>query len=358
MPESEGTMIKEMIQEIVKGKDLSEEEMVGVMKEIMEGKATDAQIGAFITALRMKGETISEITGAAKVMRAKATPIRVLDAISMDRDEINIDQETIVDTCGTGGDGTHTFNVSTTTAFVVAGAGVKVAKHGNRSVSSQCGSADVLESLGVNLDVSPERVEECIKEIGIGFLYAPKLHSAMKYAIGPRREIGIRSVFNVLGPLTNPAGANVQVLGVYEPRLTSVLAQVLQRLGSRSALVVFGEGSFDEISIVGPTQVSELRDGAVRDYRIEPEDFGMSRASAFDIKGGDAKRNAAIVREILHGQQGPKRDIVLLNAGAALYAANKAPSIDEGIKMAAESVDTGMAAQKLEQLIAKTNLPA
>jgi anthranilate phosphoribosyltransferase len=311
-------MMKKMIQKVVKGEDLLEDEMVRVMDEIMEGKATDAQIGAFITALRMKGETIAEITGAAKVMRAKATPIRVLnDAVSMDRDEINVDQDTIVETCGTGG--------------------------------------DVLEALGVNLDVTPEVVEACIRSIGIGFLYAPKLHGAMKYAIGPRREIGIRSIFNVLGPLTNPARANVQVLGVYKPELTSLLAEVLRRLGSTSALVVYGEGSFDEISIVGPTRVSELRDGAIKDYRIEPEDFGMSRANISDIKGGDARRNAAIIREILDGRPGPRRDIVLLNAGAAFYAAGKAPDIREGIQVAAQSIDSGVAAQKLEQLIAQTN---
>jgi len=349
-------MIKEMIQKVVKGQDLSEEEMIAVMDEIMGGNATDAQIGSFLTALRMKGETISEITGAAKVMRAKATPISIQDsAISMDRDEINVDQETIVDTCGTGGDGTNTFNVSTTTAFVAAGGGLKVAKHGNRSVSSQCGSADVLEALGVNLEVTPRVVEESIRDIGIGFLYAPKLHGAMKYAIGPRREVGIRSVFNVLGPLTNPAGANVQVLGVYDSGLTSVLAEVLRRLGSTSALVVFGEGSFDEISIVGPTQVSELREGVIRNYSIEPEDFGMSRASVSDIKGGDAQENAAIVREVLDGRPGPRRDIVLLNAGAAFYAAGKATGMKEGIEMAAESIDSGMAAQKLAKLVEKTN---
>lgn len=349
-------MIKEMIQKIVKRQDLSEEEMVQVMNEIMEGRATDAQIGAFITALRMKGETIEEITGAAKVMRAKATPIRVSSGIvDLDRDEINIDRETIVDTCGTGGDGTNTFNVSTTTAFVVAGGGLKVAKHGNRSVSSQCGSADVLEALGVNLNVDPEVVEACVNEIGIGFLYAPKLHGAMKYAIGPRREIGIRSVFNVLGPLTNPAKANVQVLGVYDPALTTVLAQVLKRLGSTSALVVFGEGSLDEISVTGPTRVSELRDGTVRDYRIQPEDFGIKRAAISDIRGGDAKKNAAIVRDVLGGQPGAKRDMVLMNAGAAFYAASKVPDIQAGIRMAAEIIDSGKAIRKLEQLIARTN---
>jgi len=349
-------MIKDMIQKVVKGQDLSEDEMVSVMDEIMEGHATDAQIGAFITALRMKGETISEITGAARVMRAKATPIRVQDlGISIDRDEINVDQETVVDTCGTGGDGTNTFNVSTTTAFVAAGGGLKVAKHGNRSVSSQCGSADVLAALGVNLDVPPEVVEECIKTIGIGFLYAPKLHGAMKHAIGPRREVGIRSLFNVLGPLTNPAGANVQVLGVYDPGLTSVLAEVLRRLGSTSAMVVFGEGSFDEISIVGPTQVSELKNDTIKDYRVEPEEFGMVRARLSDIKGGDAQENAAIVREILKGQPSARRDMVLLNAGAAFYAAGKATDMAEGIKMAAVSIDSGVAAQKLDQLIEETN---
>jgi anthranilate phosphoribosyltransferase len=230
-----------------------------------------------------------------------------------------------------------------------------VAKHGNRSVSSQCGSADVLEALGVNLDVAPDCVEDCIRRIGIGFLFAPKLHGAMKYAIGPRREIGIRSVFNILGPLTNPAGANVQVLGVYDPELTSVLAEVLQRLGSASALVVFGEGSFDEISIVGPTQVSELRDGKIRNYKIEPEDFDMSRADVSEIKGGDSAKNAAIIRQILDGELGPRRDMVLLNAGATFYAAKKAPDISDGIKMAAESIDSGMAKQKLEQLIEMTN---
>lgn len=349
-------MIKEMIAKVVNREDLSEDEMVGVMDQIMDGKATEAQIGAFITALRMKGETIEEITGAARVMRAKATPIRVHGAVvDIDRDDINVDRETIVDTCGTGGDGTNTFNVSTTTAFVVAGGGLLVAKHGNRSVSSQCGSADVLEALGVNLDVTPDVVEACVREVGIGFLFAPKLHGAMKYAIGPRREVGIRSVFNVLGPLTNPANANVQVLGVYNAELTGVLARVLKRLGSRSALVVYGEGSLDEISITGPTQVSELRQGTVRDYRIEPEDFGMTRADISEIKGGNAEQNAAIVREVLEGGSGPRRDMVLLNAGATFYAAGKAPDIAGGIALAAQSIDSGAAGAKLQQLIERTN---
>jgi anthranilate phosphoribosyltransferase len=348
-------MIKEMIQKAVQGQDLSEEEMMAVMEEIMGGQATGAQIGSFLTALRMKRETVSEITGAAKVMRAKATPIHVHAVVSLDRDEINVEEETILDTCGTGGDGTNTFNVSTTTAFVAAGGGLKVAKHGNRSVSSQCGSADVLEALGVNLDVAPQVVEESIREIGIGFLYAPHLHGAMKYAIGPRREMGIRSVFNVLGPLTNPAGANVQVLGVYDPGLTSILAEVLRRLGSARALVVFGEGSVDEISIIGPTQVSELREGVIENYRIGPEDFGMARANIGDIKGGNAQDNAAIVRDVLDGDPGPRRDIVLLNAGAAFYATGRAADIKEGIQMAAESIDSGAASQKLAQLVERTN---
>jgi len=349
-------MIKEMINKVVKGEDLSESEMVSVMTTIMEGKATDAQIGAFITALRMKGETIDEITGAARVMREKATRIRVRPPVlHMDRDEINIDRETVVDTCGTGGDGTSTFNVSTTTAFVAAGGGLKVAKHGNRSVSSRCGSADVLEALGVNLDVSPEVVEACIHEIGIGFLYAPKLHGAMKYAIGPRRETGIRSIFNVLGPLTNPAGANTQVLGVYNRELTSVLAEVLGRLGSTRAMVVFGEGSFDEISITGPTYVSELKEGRVNEYRIEPEDFGLSRASIDDIRGGDATENAAFVQNVLQGESGPRRDMILLNAAATFYVSGKVNDIQDGIAMARESIDSTTAFGKLEALAAMTN---
>ena len=349
-------MIKEMINKVVQGEDLSEEEMVDVMRTIMEGRATDAQIGAFIAALRMKGETIEEIAGAAKVMREKATRIRVRPpVVHVDRDEINIDRETVVDTCGTGGDGTSTFNVSTTTAFVAAGGGLKVAKHGNRSVSSRCGSADVLEALGVNLDVSPEVVETCIHEIGIGFLYAPNLHGAMKYAIGPRRETGIRSIFNVLGPLTNPAGANAQVLGVYDRKLTSVLAEVLGRLGSTRAMVVFGEGSFDEISITGPTYVSELKDGQVSEYRIEPEDFGMSRAGIEDIRGGDAKENAAVVQNILKGQPGPRRDMILLNAAATFYVSGRVNDMHDGIAMARDSIDSTTAFYKLEALAEMTN---
>jgi len=349
-------MLKQAIQKVVGRSDLSEKEMEAAMEVIMTGQATPAQIGAFITALRLKGETIEEITGAARVMRRKATRIRVKDdQINIDRDEINLDLETIIDTCGTGGDGTNTFNVSTTTAFVVAGCGLRVAKHGNRSVSSLCGSADVIESLGVNLDVPPEVVEKCLNQVGIGFLYAPALHSAMKHAIGPRREIGIRTIFNILGPLTNPAGANVQVLGVYEKDLTPVLAEVLGKLGSRSAFVVYGEGSLDEISIAGKTQLSELKDGRVDTYTIEPEDFGLPRANLDDIRGGDAQENAGIILSVLKGEPGARRDIVLLNAAAALLAAGRATDFPDGITQAAEAIDSGRALEKLEGMKKITN---
>lgn len=349
-------MLKEAIRKVVNRSNLSEEEMEAAMEVIMSGQATPAQIGAFITALRLKGETVEEITGAARVMRQKATRIRVdAPAVNIDRDEINQDLETVVDTCGTGGDGTNTFNVSTTTAFVVAGCGLRVAKHGNRSVSSLCGSADVMERLGVNLDVPPSVVEKCINEVGIGFLYAPALHGAMKHAIGPRREIGIRSIFNILGPLTNPAGANVQVLGVYEKELTPVLAEVLNKLGSRSAFVVYGEGSLDEISITGKTQVSELKSGQVSTYAIEPEDFGLPRASLEDIRGGDADKNAQIVLGVLGGEKGARRDMVLLNAAAALVAAERAADFPEGITQAGEAIDSGRALEKLEGMKAITN---
>jgi anthranilate phosphoribosyltransferase len=349
-------MIKTAIQKVVDGQDLSEEEMEATMDVIMSGQATPAQIGSFITALRLKGETIEEITGAARVMREKATKIAVdKSLVSIDRDDINLDKETIVDTCGTGGDGTNTFNVSTTTAFVVAGCGLRVAKHGNRSVSSQCGSADVIESLGVKLDVSPKVVEECLNQVGMGFLFAPALHGAMKYAIGPRKEIGIRSIFNILGPLTNPAGANVQVLGVYDKYLTPILAEVLNRLGSRSAFVVYGEDSLDEVSITGRTFVSELKNGQVSNYSIEPEDFGLSRASISEIKGGDAETNRQIVLDVLQGEPGAPRDIVLLNAAVALVAAGMAGDFHEGIKQAAEAIDSGQAMKKLAALREITN---
>ena len=345
-------MIKKLIAKVVRGEDLTEEEMAAAMDEIMTGAATAAQIGSFITALRLKGETVDEITGAARTMRAKATKININNhAVNIDRDEINIEDETILDIVGTGGDGTRTFNVSTTTAFVAAGGGIKVAKHGNRAVSSLCGSADVLESLNVNLDLTSTDVENCIKEIGIGFLYAPLFHGAMKYAAGPRREIGIRSIFNLLGPVTNPAGASAQVLGVYEAGLTDKIALVLKRLGTREAFVVCGEGTYDEISICGPTKVSHLKDGEVRTFQMTPEEYGLKRADCEDIVGGDAAENASITRSILNGDKGPKRDMVLLNASAAFVASGVCDNINDGIQIARDAIDSGKARQKLDHLV-------
>jgi anthranilate phosphoribosyltransferase len=334
-------MIKEAIAKVVTRIDLTEEEMVGVMDEIMGGRATPAQIGAFIASLRMKGETVEEITGAARVMRRKATAV---DAGTGD--------DVLVDTCGTGGDGSGTFNVSTATAFVVAAAGVPVAKHGNRSVSSKCGSADVLEALGVDLNLPPERVGQCIREVGIGFLFAPVLHGAMKHAIGPRREIGIRTIFNVLGPLTNPAGANVQVLGVYAPELTEILAGVLGRLGSRRALVVWGEGNLDEMTVTGVTRVTEWTGHEVKSYTVQPEDVGLSRATLDEIRGCDTPAAAAAqVRQVLGGEAGPRLDMVLLNSGAALMAAGRAENLLDGIAKARQTVRSGAALAKVDALV-------
>jgi anthranilate phosphoribosyltransferase len=345
-------MIKGSIAKVVRLEDLTQQEMEETMGQIMEGLATPAQIGAFITALRMKGETVDEIVGAARVMRSKAAHICLGNhLVNIDRDEINIEQETILDTCGTGGDGTNTFNVSTATAFVAAGAGVKVAKHGNRAVSSHCGSADVLECLGVKLDIAHPDVERCVHEIGIGFLYAPLFHGAMKHAAAPRREIGLRTIFNLLGPLTNPAGATVQVLGVYDQSLTEKIALVLEKLGTREAFVVCGEGTFDEISICGPTRISHLKQGRVSTYEITPEVFGFRRARPEDIRGGDAEKNSEIIREILEGRKGPKRDIVLLNAASAFVAAGLDNDFQEGIQRAQVSIDSGQARQKLDALV-------
>jgi len=340
--------IKDAISNVVMDKDLTENEMVDVMNEIMSGDATPAQIGSFITGLRMKSETVEEITGAVRVMREKATPI--LSGVDTAAGEI------LVDTCGTGGDGSGTFNVSTTTAFVVAGAGVPVAKHGNRSVSSNCGSADVLEAAGVNLGISPEQVGECIQQIGIGFLFAPALHGAMKHAIGPRKELGIRTIFNILGPLTNPAGANVQILGVFDADLTEPLAQVLGKLGSKRALVVHGEGNLDELTVTGETKVSELNDGKVINYAINPESLGLKKASIEDLKGGkDSEESADQMIKVLGGEKGPKRDMVLLNSGAALMASGLCADLKSGIAKAADTIDSGAALEKLEQLISFTN---
>ncbi|RMG84905.1 MAG: anthranilate phosphoribosyltransferase [Candidatus Dadabacteria bacterium] len=347
-----------MIHKVVEGQDLTEGEMIEAMEAIMGGEATHAQMAAFLTALRIKGETIEEITGAARVMREHATPIRVeprKEVLTLDRDEINVEYESILDTCGTGGDDTNTFNISTTTALVVAAAGVRVAKHGNRAVSSRCGSADVLEALGVNLDVTPEVVETCIREIGIGFLYAPLLHSAMRHVAPVRREMGIRTIFNVLGPLTNPAGASRQVLGVYRKDLTGKLARVLQRLGSERAFVVHGSDGLDEITITGPTHVAELRNGQVEEFEITPEEFGLSSAPPESIHGGNAQENARIVRGILEGEKGPRRDVVVLNAGAALLVAGATKDLMWGIRMAQDAIDSGRALQKLAQLVEITN---
>ena len=346
-------MIKEAIVKVVKGMDLTETEMEKAMDEVMAGTATPAQIGALVTALRLKGETVDEITGAARSMRARSLKIHLNNhLVNVDRDEINVEDETILDTCGTGGDTTNTFNVSTACAFVAAGAGVNVAKHGNRAVSSRCGSADVIENLGVKLDLTSSDVERCIKEIGIGFLYAPLFHGAMKYAAGPRQEIGIRTIFNLLGPLTNPAGASVQVIGVYEPTLTEKIAYVLKRLGSKETFVVCGEGTLDEISICGPTRISQLKNGEVRTFDLTPEEVGLKRTSPEAIKGGNAIENAEIIRQILDGEKGARRDIVLLNASAAFVVAGLDRDLKEGIERAKDSIDSGRAKGKLKQLVA------
>lgn len=337
-------MIKEAIAKIITGTNLTEAEAEAVMREIMQGEATDAQISSYITALRMKGETVEEITGSARVMREKAVPIR-------------LDGRYQVDTCGTGGDMAHTFNISTTCAFVVAGAGVTVAKHGNRSVSSKSGSADVLQALGVNIEIPSHRAEECLKEVGMAFLFAPMMHLAMKYAIGPRREIGVRTIFNLLGPLTNPAKVTSQIMGVYSADLTGLLAQALGKLGATRAFVVHGMDGLDEITVTDRTKISEFRDGQVKDYSLHPADLGFPVGKPEDLKGGDAKHNAAITLEVLNGKKGPCRDIVLLNAAAALAASGRAPDLREGAALAAESIDSKAAFKKLEQLKAFTNKP-
>ena len=348
-------MIKKAIAKVVNGDDLTEEEMQVAMEEIMTGKATPAQIGSFITALRIKGETVDEITGAARTMRAKAEKIYLNNhMVNVDRDEINVEDETILDTCGTGGDGTNTFNVSTATAFVAAGGGVKVAKHGNRAVSSHCGSADVLEALDLKLDITRSDVERCIQEVGIGFLYAPLFHLAMKHAAAPRQEIGLRTIFNLLGPLTNPAGATVQILGVYSPNLTEKMATVLGKLGIREAFVVCGEGTFDEISICGTTRVSHLKKEKVSTFEMTPEEHGFKRAAPKNIRGGSARENAHIIQAILDGENGPKRDMVLLNTSAAFIAAGLDSDFKEGIERAKDSIDSGRAKKKLDALASFT----
>ena len=331
--------IQEAIAKVIEGEDLSRGEMTDAMNQIMSGEATDAQIGAFLIALRVKGESVDEIAGAASVMREKATPIATR-------------HDVIVDTCGTGGDHSGTFNISTTAAFVAAGAGLCVAKHGSWSVTSQSGSADVLSALGVNIEASPETVSRCLDDVGVGFLFAPALHGAMKYAIGPRREIGARTIFNALGPLTNPAGAKRQVVGVYSAALTETLAGVLGTLGLARAFVVHGSDGLDEMTLTGSTRVSELKNGSVSTYDVSPGDFGLAQAPADALKGGDADYNAEITRSILNGEEGPRRDIVLLNAAAAIVAGDKARDLNEGVQVAAEVINSGKALEKLEGLVA------
>ncbi|MGE5216725.1 MAG: anthranilate phosphoribosyltransferase [Chloroflexota bacterium] len=334
--------IREAIERLVNRVDLSEAETVDVMDQIMTGEATPLQVASFLTALRMKGETVDEITGAARVMRAKAH-------------RVNVGGKTVLDTCGTGGDQKGTFNISTTAAFVLAGAGVNIAKHGNRSVSSLSGSADVLGALGVKVDAPKERVEQCIAKIGIGFLFAPLLHEAMKYAVQPRRDIGIRTIFNILGPLTNPAMATHQLIGIYSGAMVAMIARVLKNLGSTRAMVVHGMEGLDEISLCGPTKVAELRDGQVKEYVVEPEQFGFARCGLEELHGGNAEQSAVIVRAVLDGKKGPTRDVVLLNSGAALYVSGSGATIKDGILLAAQSIDSGKARQKLAQLVEMTN---
>ena len=331
-------MFRDHLKRIIEGNDLSESQMSEMMTEILSGTITDSQIGAMMAALATKGETFTELAGAARAMRRKAIRIDVPSA-------------TVVDTCGTGGDSSNTFNISTTTAFVVAGCGAVVAKHGNRSASSKCGSADLLEALGVNLNVDPEIVEEAVADIGIGFMFAPLYHSAMKYAATARKEIGLRSIFNMLGPLTNPAAANCQLLGVYAPKLTEMFAEALKLLGTKRAFVVHGHDGLDEISVCAPTRISELKDGVIRTYDISPEQFFGKTAEPGDLLGGTADKNADITRRILSGETGPRRDVVLLNSAAALAATSMVENLRDGIEMAASAIDEGKASRKLSELV-------
>lgn len=335
-------MIKDAIAKLADKVDLSEKEAEEVMLEIMSGTTTPAQIAAYLVALRMKGETVDEIAGSARAMRARAARISVSSPL-------------VVDTCGTGGDRSQTFNISTTAAFVVAGGGLHVAKHGNRSVSSRCGSADVLTALGVRIDLPIERVQDCVNETGIGFLFAPLFHGAMKHCATPRQEIGVRTLLNILGPLTNPAGAVVQIIGVYDQGLTELLAKVLVQLGTQHCFVVHGLDGLDEVSLTDRTWVSEGKAGKVTSYHIDPADFGLERARLKDLTGGSAQDNAHITREILQGRPGPKRDIVCLNAAPAFIAGGKVKTWQEGYALAKRVIESGAAMEKLERLIAFTN---
>jgi len=335
-------MIRGAIKKLVEGINLTEEEAAAAMDCIMSGEATQAQIGSFITALRIKGETVDEITGCAKVMREKANKIKP-----------NIDY--YIDTCGTGGDGSNTFNISTASAFVAAAGGVKIAKHGNRSVSSKSGSADVLEKLGININLEPHEVSYCIEKAGIGFMYAPVFHKSMKYAAGPRKEIGVRTVFNILGPLTNPAEAKGQVMGVFDEKLVDQLGNVLLKLNVERAMIIHGSDGMDEITLSGRTKICEINNGNILNYTIEPEDFGFSEASKEQLVGGSSEDNAEIIKAVFRGEDGPAKDVVILNSAAALYIGKIAPSMKEGVSMAREIIDSGAAMRKLEELIEVSN---
>ena len=330
-------MIQEAIKKAVEGINLTREEARSAMETIMNGEATNAQISGFLVAMRLKGETVEEIASFTRVMREKAT-------------HINAGTTHVLDTCGTGGDGAHTFNISTVSAFVAAGAGITVAKHGNRSVSSKCGSADVIKELGINIDILPEKISECLKKVGIAFLFAPKLHASMKYAIGPRRELGIRTFFNILGPMTNPAGAKLQLIGVYSKELVETVAGVLANLGSERAFIVHGNDGLDEITTISETFIAEVKNGNVVTYSISPEDFGIKKASLTDIEGGDTSENAAIFTSLLSGETGPKRDIVVLNSAFSICAGGGADTPEEGLKIAEKSIDSGAAMAKYEAL--------
>jgi anthranilate phosphoribosyltransferase len=349
-------MIKESITKVIRGDNLSETDMEKTMEEIFEGKASSSQTGSFVTALRMKGETVDEITGAAKALRSRALKLQLDNhLLNLDRDDINIEGETILNTTDTGKKGTSTFNISTATIFVVAGAGIKVARHGSRAASMYFGAADVLANLGVNLDIPFSDVERCVREVGIGFLFTPLSQGSMRNVARLREEIGIRTIFNLIGPLANPAGASAHVLGVYESSLTEKMAQVLLNLGARDAFVVYGEGTIDEISICGPTFVSRLNNGEIESFVIKPENYGMKRVDREAIEGGDAQKNAGIINDILDGEKGPKRDVVVLNAAAAFVAAGMDVDLHDGIKRACEIIDSGKARKELDELIEFTS---
>ena len=335
-------MIKEAIIQLIEQKGLTQSQAKEAMEEIMRGETSPAQIAAFLTALRIKGESIDEITGSALAMRGFVK-------------RINVDEDVVLDTCGTGGDIKHTFNISTVCAFIAAGCGLTVAKHGNRAVSSRSGSADLLEALGVNINIDQNKVEQCLKNIGIGFLFAQSLHPAMRFAAPVRRELGVRTIFNLLGPLTNPAFATHQLLGVYDARLLKVMARVLGNLGIRHAVVVHGQDGLDEVTTTAVTLVCEFKNGRLRSYSLRPVDLGIKKAKLKDLEGGNARDNAEIAKAILQGEKGPKRDIALLNAGCAIYTADKVKSIREAIELAKESIDSGNAWRKLEELRNFTN---